>query len=61
MGRVRIDDLKNASEVLEALGLKLTAKIVEEMKKDVEDRKGISWSKMQEFLDTLENDAEKHK
>ncbi len=52
--------MKNAREVLEALGLKSTAEIVEEMEKDVESRKGISWSKMQVFLDTLENEAEKH-
>ncbi len=60
IGSVRIDDLKNAREVLEALGLKLTAEIVKGMEIDVESSKGISWSKMQDFLDTLEIEAKKY-
>jgi len=60
MGRNRVDDLKNAKEVLNALKLKSTAKLVEAMEENVALRKGISWLEMQAFLDTFEDEAQKH-
>lgn len=60
MGRSRVADLKNAKEVLNALKLKSTAKLVESMEGNVALRKGISWPEMQTFLDTFELEAQKH-
>lgn len=60
MGRNRKNDLKKAKEVLDALGLKSTTKLVEAMEEKVDRRSGILWYEMQTFLDTFENEAQKH-
>lgn len=59
MVRSRKDDLKNAKEVSEALGLKFTADLIATMEKNIGERKRISWSMFEEFLDIFEIDAYK--
>jgi hypothetical protein len=59
MGRNRKNDLKKAKEVLDALDLESTARLIEIMEEKVGERKGILWSEMQAFLNAFETDSKR--